>query len=230
MPTKIRFLGNVGEHNPKQNNIHVGMLQDAIVPALNGRLIAFVVRGNFTATVDVVGLDLAIQPQKFISDAVLITKTTTFPEELISELITFEQFQSLDITSLGNNGSGTRIALGAFTNDITALKVGYQSVGLGELRGGGVTLAEMEELLNFDLNSDDVIGEINGLKKALDDKAKSTTGLGFLDGIKDTLNGIHPQAWTVVKYGGIAIGANLGAKMVLGKPLVGKGGLVINTK
>lgn len=226
--TKIRFLGNIGEHNPKQNNIHVGMIQEASVPSLNGKLIAIAVRSNVTSGT-ALGLDLAIQPQKWLSDAVLISKTTTFPEKLIPELLSFEQFQSLGITSAAPNFDGTRIALDAFVNDISALKVGYQTVGLGEIRGGGVTLAEMEDLLEFDLNDDGVIGAINGLKKVINEK-ETPNPLGFLDGIKETLDGVHPQAWNIAKWSAIGLGANIGVKAITGKPLVGKGGMLINTK
>lgn len=227
--TKIRFLGNIGEHNPKQNNIHVGMIQEASVPSLNGRFIAFAVRSNVAAGA-ALGLDIAIQPQKFISDAVLISKTTTFPEDLIPELLTFEQFQSLGITSDAPNFDGTRIANSAFVNDTSALRLGYQAVGFGEIRGGGVTISEMEDLLQYDINDDGVIGAISGLKKVIEDGKTTTTGLGFLDSIKSTLDGVHPQAWNAVKWTGIGIGVNLGVKMVTGKPVVGKGGLLINTK
>ncbi|WP_337045442.1 hypothetical protein [Emticicia sp. 17c] len=230
MATKIRFLGNIGEHNPKQNNIMVGMIQDATVPSLNGRLIAFAVRSNVTTGSTGLGLDLAIQPQKFISDAVLINKTSTFPQSLIGDLLTFEQFQSLGITSEAPNYDGTRIALSAFVNDISALKFGYQAVGLGEIRGGGVTATEMEELLDYDINDDGVIGAINNLKNKLDKGNNTPPPAGYLDGLKDTLNGIHPQAWNVVKWGAIGVGANIATKLVVGKPLVGKGGLVVNTK
>lgn len=228
MATKIRLLGNVGEHNPKQNNIFVGMVQEASVPSLNGRLIALAVRSNVTSGT-AQGLDIAIQPQKFISDAVLISKTTTFPEDLIGDLLTFEQFQSLGITSAAPNFDGTRVALDSFVNDITAMKLGYQSVGFGEMLGGGVTVSEMEDLLQYDVNDDGVIGAINNIKKAIDDK-KETSTLGFLDSIKTTLDGVHPQAWNVAKWGAIGLGANFGAKLIMGKPLVGKGGLIIKTK
>ncbi len=223
MATKIRYIGNIGSHNPKQNNIHVGVISESTVPLLNGRLIAFSVAGT-----DAGGINLHIQSQSYLQEAVTISKTSTFPESLLPEILTFAEYQSAGLAEARVGvvtDAGTRIAATtAFSNDISMLSVGYKEVAFGEILGGGVTIAEMETLLQYDVNEDGVIGAISALKKQVE--ANATKPLGYFDGIKAQLDGISPYAWPVVKWGGIAIGANVAVQALTGKPIIGKKGLI----
>lgn len=223
MATKIRFIGNIGSHNPQANNIHVGVISESTVPLLNGRLIAFAVRGT-----DAAGLDLAIQSQSYIQQAVTIDKTASFPETLLPEILTFAEYQSAGLAEAGvgvATGNGTRIALTAFTNDVTMLSVGFKQVAFGEILGGGVTIAEMETLLQYDVNEDGVIGAISSLKKQIEENGKPQA-LGFLDGLKEQADAISPYLWTAGKVVGGYVVANVASQALFKKPLIGSKGLI----
>lgn len=223
MATKIRFIGNIGSHNPQANNIHVGVISESTVPLLNGRLIAFAVRGT-----DAHGLDLAIQSQSYIQQAVTIDKTASFPEALLPEILTFAEFQSAGLaeaTAGVATGNGTRIALSAFSNDITMLSTGFKQVAFGEILGGGVTIAEMETLLQYDVNEDGVIGAISSLKKSVD-SLTPTSSLGFLDDLKTQADAISPYLWTAGKIVGGYVVANVASQAIFKKPLIGSKGLI----
>lgn len=179
MATKLRALANIGTHNPNLNNIHIAIVQEASVPSLNGRLAAFAIDSK-TGTAPNEVWNINLQPQKYISDKVLIDKTTTFPQDLISEILTLEE-----ATSLGLIQSNALLKTDVWANDITNFKVlGYQEKGYGEILGGGVTNTEVEGLLNYDLNDDGIIGALNKLNTKLDTPAPAPMGfLGVLDGI-----------------------------------------------
>lgn len=221
MATKIRAIGNVGSHNPQVANIFVGIISESTVPILNGRLIGFCVRGT-----DAHGLDISIQTQEWVNNAVNITKTATFPAELIPELLTYSEFSAaglIENTAGVNNYSGSRVLLAAFNNSIASLTPGFKSVAFGDILAGGVTIDEMETYLNYDVNEDGVIGAIKKLQKAIDEKPAP---VGFLDGLKTQADAISPYLYPVAKWGVIGIGVNLGVQALTGKPVIGKKGLI----
>lgn len=206
MATKLRALTNIGSHNPSLNNIHIAIVQEASVPSLNGRLAAFAIDSKTgTGASEVYKINL--QPQKYLSDAVLIAKTATFPEELLSEILTLEEASSLGLIE-----SNALLKADVFANDITAFKVvGFQQKGFGEILGGGVTANEVEGLLNYDINDDGIIGALNKINTKLDTPAPKP--LGFLDSIvpqayKDWA-AENPNGDIAVKVGGGLVVANL---------------------
>lgn len=206
MATKVRALTNIGTHNPNLNNIHIGIVQEASVPSLNGRLIAFAI-DSVTGTAPNQVWNINMQPQKYISDKVLIDKTTTFPQDLISEILTLEEGNSLGLIQ-----SNALLKTDIWANDITAFKnVGYQEKGYGEILGAGVTVNEVEGLLNYDINDDGIIGALNKINTKLDTPAPQP--LGFLDGIlpqayKDWA-AENPNGDIAVKVGGGLVVANV---------------------
>lgn len=206
MATKLRALTNVGTHNPNLNNIHIAIVQEASVPSLNGRLAAFAI-DSVTGTAPNQVWAINLQPQKYISDKVLIDKTTTFPNDLISEILTLEEANSLGLIS-----QFATLKSDVWANDITAFKnVGYQEKGYGEILGAGVTVTEVEGLLNYDINDDGIIGALNKINTKLDTPAPQP--LGFLDGIlpqayKDWA-AENPNADIAVKVGGGLVVANV---------------------
>ncbi len=229
MATKIRFIGNIGTYNPQINNIHVGVISEATVPLHNGKLITFCVRGT-----DAHGLDLAIQERSYLSEAVTVTKNATFPVSLLGELISFSEFAALGLqegTENVANGSGTRIANASISNGISNLSVGFKSIAFGGILGTGVTIAEMENLLDYDVNEDGVVGELKNIKALIEAGPKATTGSGFafLDSIKEKMDAVNENLYPIAKWSVISIGVNIAVKAATGKPLVGKKGIVFAT-
>lgn len=226
--TKIRVLGNVGEYKPQLNNIFLGEITDASISSKNGRFIAFAVRGTQNNA-----LDIAIQTPEFIQQQIA-QNGASFPADIVDLLITFNEMQQLGLVEVRQgyeNYSGTRLSLEAFTNIGNGiLKVGYQAKALGTLLGEGIDNAEVENLINYDLNGDGAIGDI---KKAIEDlkEGKNPAPSSFLPaGIQawwDKFKVDYPTGSQVVYWGGLAIGANVVAKAVTGKPLVGKNGTLI---
>lgn len=226
--TKIRVLGNVGEYKPQLNNIFLGEITDASISSKNGRFIAFAVRGTQNNA-----LDIAIQTPEFIQQQ-LATNGAAFPADIVDLLITFNEMQQLGLVENRagyENYSGTRLSLEAFTNIGNGiLKVGYQAKALGTLLGEGIDTAEVENLINYDLNGDGAIGDI---KKAIEElkEGKAPAPSSFLPaGIQawwDKFKVDYPTGSQVVYWGGLAIGLNVGAKVITGKPLVGKNGTLI---
>lgn len=206
MATKLRALTNIGTHNPSLNNIHIAIVQEASVPSLNGRLAAFAIDSK-TGTAPNEVWNINLQPQKYLSDAVLIAKTSTFPEDLLAEILTLEEANSLGLIQ-----SNALLKTDVWANDITAFKVvGFQQKGFGEILGGGVTVSEVEGLLNYDINDDGIVGVVKkAVKEGLADQPQS---LGFLDSITPdwykTWAAENPTGDTVVKVGGTIVLANV---------------------
>ena len=216
MATKLRALTNIGTHNPSLNNIHIAIVQEASVPSLNGRLAAFAIDSK-TGTAPNEVYKINLQPQKYLSDAVLIAKTATFPEDLLTEILTLEEANSLGLID-----SNALLKTDVWANDITAFKVvGFQQKGFGEILGGGVTVSEVEGLLNYDINDDGIVGVV---KKAVKDGlADQPQPLGFFDSINSLLPkaytdwaAANPTGDTVVKVVGVGVVANVltGGKVV----------------
>lgn len=225
--TKIRVLGNVGEYKPQLNNIFLGEITDASISSKNGRFIAFAVRGTQNNA-----LDIAIQTPEFIRQA-LASNGALFPQDIVDLLITFNEMQQLGLVENRQgyeNYSGTRLSLQAFDNIGNGiLKVGYQAKALGELLGEGIDIKEVENLINYDLNNDGVIGEVKAAIEKLKEgnPAPSSFLPAGLQAWWDKFKVDYPTGSEVVYWGGLAIGANVVAKAVTGKPLVGKNGTLI---
>ncbi|MER0441158.1 hypothetical protein [Emticicia sp. W12TSBA100-4] len=209
MATKLRALTNIGTHNPSLNNIHIAIVQEASVPSLNGRLAAFAIDSK-TGTAPNEVYKINLQPQKYLSDAVLISKTSTFPEELLSEILTLEEANSLGIIE-----TFAQLKAEVWANDITAFKVvGFQQKGFGEILGGGVTANEVEGLLNYDINDDGIIGALTKINNKLDTPAPQANGfLPFLDGILPKAYtdwaAENPNADIAVKVVGVGVLGNV---------------------
>jgi hypothetical protein len=226
MATEIRFLGNVGSQNVAQLNIYLGVIQNATTPSYNGRLVAFCRTGT-EATPTAGSARLILQSQSWLSDSINITKVATFPTELLPDLISQAELNTLGLVSGGENYNGTRLSNASFVNDITMITLGFQQVGFGEILGGGVTQSEVETLLQFDLNDDGVIGQYNKLLDKIEGLGEKTE-LSFFEKLRSQADEINPYLYDVAMYSVYAIGANLATKAITGKPLVGKKGILIS--